>query len=172
MDAKKTILISLLILFTAGLCSALVADVPPDMGLPIINWQLIGHADDPDIFHTVHWQGTFTLENDDQIVLLLQADEDTRVFIDGVLAAENHCGRTSNISTDLSAGTHVMDVFYGDHLTVFDQIVFKCSELLSPVSEPAAICLLGFGVLNLVSRRKRAYIRIKAERDKKCMPLP
>ncbi len=142
-------------------------------GLPVLSATGIdAGSGDPSFFRTVHWQGTFTLENADQIVLFLQADDDVWIFVDGVLVAENHHGYTSNTSANVSAGVHSIDVFYGDRFQVYDAIQLISSVPLFPIPEPTTICLFGFGVLSLARRKKRAYVKIKIERDKNRMLLP
>ncbi len=103
-----------------------------------LNWGLVnfyptGQTGDSSYFRSVHWQGTFTLTSAGSNTLFLQADDDVWVFIDRTLVAEDHYGSTSNSKTAVSAGSHLIDVFYNDRFTGFDQIVFTSSIPLSPV---------------------------------------
>ncbi|MGA2173105.1 MAG: PEP-CTERM sorting domain-containing protein [Sedimentisphaerales bacterium] len=122
----------------------------------LVNFYPTGQTSDSSYFSTVNWQGTFTMASAGQIELTLQVDDDAWIFIDGILAAEDHYGYISDTSTNVSAGTHSIDVFYDDRFQGLDQIVLTSSVPLSPVPEPATLLLLSLGIPALVKFRRRA----------------
>jgi hypothetical protein len=134
-----------------------IDSMPLNFGFPLLNWYPTGQTSDSSFFRTVHWQGTFTLADAEQIALTLQVDDDGWIFIDGTLVAEDHYGYVSNTSTNMSAGTHSIDVFYDDRFPVYDEIIFTSSIPLTPIPEPATICLLGLGGLAVMRRQRLVH---------------
>ena len=126
--------------------------MPLNYGYPLQNWYPTGQTGDQNYYRTVHFVGTFTMASAGQITLSLQADDDAWGFIDGALATEFHYGDNAVVtSTDVSAGTHTLDLFYDDRFPTFDQMVFSSSVALSPVPEPGVISLFMAGMVSLIA---------------------
>jgi hypothetical protein len=111
-----------------------------------MNWYPTGQTDDNTYYRTVRWEGTFNMASAGQISLSLAVDDDVWVFIDGILANEDHYGFSSNSVTAVSAGTHSIEMFYDDRIPVNDQITFSSSVPLSPVPEPGGCVIVMTGV--------------------------
>jgi fibro-slime domain-containing protein len=132
------------------------------------------NANDNTQFLTAHFQGTFSTTLSGTYSLNSDSDDDTWVFIDGILVVDNggvH-GATDVITNfTLSAGAHTIDIFYADQHTtgaVFDLNSFTGPDgnpvNLNPVApEPASLTMLGLGALGLMGygwRRKRKAARV------------
>jgi hypothetical protein len=108
--------------------------MPFSYGYPNVDWYATGQTDDNNFYRAVHWQGTFKMATAGSISLSLAVDDDAWVFIDGTLVGEDHYGYESNISAQVSSGTHSIDMFYDDRFPIYNAVQFSSSVPLSPVA--------------------------------------
>ncbi len=131
-----------------------VDSAPLGFGYPNTDWYATGETGDDNYFRTVHWQGTFNLASAGQISLSLSVDDDVWLYIDGTLVTEDHYGYEADVNPSLSAGSHLIDLFYDDRFPVYNAINFSSSEPISPTvaPEPGSIALFATGALCLLAR--------------------
>jgi hypothetical protein len=110
-----------------------INSMPFSYGYPNVNWYPTGQTSDANFYRTVEWQGTFKTPKGGSISLDLSVDDDAWVFIDGTLVAEDHYGYTSNTTNAMSAGTHLITVFYDDRQQIYDAMYFSSSVPFAPV---------------------------------------
>lgn len=107
--------------------------LPFSYGYPNVNWYPTGQTSDANFYRTVEWQGTFKTAKGGSISLNVSVDDDAWVFIDGTLVAEDHYGYTSNTTNTLSAGKHIITIFYDDRQQIYDAMYFSSSVPFDPV---------------------------------------
>ncbi len=108
--------------------------------LPIENESMFpdGYDDDDTYFLTAHYQGYFTAPPSGTVGLSLGSDDDSWVFIDGILAVDN--GGVKPLATapykvaHLTAGRHLLDVFYADRHGTAAQLEFEPGFSLTQAS--------------------------------------
>jgi fibro-slime domain-containing protein len=117
------------------------------------------NGNDANGFRAVHWTGTF-LVGAGGAHLTLSADDDAFLFLNGNLALDNGgvkaIGLSQTSSTNLAAGTYVVDLFFADRHQTQSGIAFSCEGCLDPVPEPTTLLLFGTtlaGVGAVVRRR-------------------
>jgi fibro-slime domain-containing protein len=117
------------------------------------------NGNDGNGFRAVHWTGTF-LVGAGGAHLTLSADDDAFLFLNGNLALDNGgvkaIGLSQTSSTNLAAGTYVVDLFFADRHQTQSGIAFSCEGCLDPVPEPTTLLLFGTtlaGVGAVVRRR-------------------
>ncbi|MCC5793370.1 MAG: hypothetical protein JJT85_01380 [Chromatiales bacterium] len=115
-------------------------------------------------FLTAHLFGLFDTPAGGQIEISIGADDDAWVFINGELVVD--LGGVKPLATapftiaDLDPGTNRIDVFFADRNTVQSGLVLSADVVFRPVpvSEPAALGLLGLGLFafGLLALRRTA----------------
>jgi len=123
-------------------------------------------TDDSNAFETAILTGNFNLAGDGTVTFNVGSDDDTFVYVDGVLFGQNpgiHGVTTVSFTTpELSAGSHQLQVFYADrqHVGAYLSLDVASDVVITApsVPEPASWSLMlgGFGLLGgaLRSRRK------------------
>lgn len=122
-------------------------------------------TDDTNAFETAILTGNFTLGGTGTVTFNVGSDDDTFVYIDGVLFGQNpgiHAVTTVSFTTPtLSAGSHQLQVFYADrqHVGAYLSLDVASDVKITPpsVPEPAtwALMLGGFGVIGSALRTRR-----------------
>jgi hypothetical protein len=125
-------------------------------------------GDDTNFFETAILTGNFTLAGPGTVTFDLGSDDDSFIYIDGVLFGQNpgiHATTTVSFTTPmLDAGAHQLKVFYADrqHIGAFLSLALESDIAVTPppLPEPAswAMMLGGFGAIGgaMRSRRRRA----------------
>jgi fibro-slime domain-containing protein len=134
--------------------------------LPFSNGALFppgfNHDGPPAGYVSARFDATFSAPAGGSVTFSLGSDDDSWIFLDGQLVVDNGGVHGNTVAptavSNLSAGTHTVDVFYADRDPTQASLNFDANVALNPVPEPASIALLGGGVLGLgiVSRRRAA----------------
>jgi hypothetical protein len=121
-------------------------------------------GNDSSFFETAVFKGTFNLAGPGTVEFQLGSDDDSFIYVDGVLFGQNP-GVHAETSVDftsptLGAGNHSIEVFYADRENVAAhlQLTLLSDITINPgVPEPAtwAMMLMGFGGLGAAIRSKR-----------------
>jgi hypothetical protein len=119
---------------------------------------------DGSFFETAVFKGTFNLAGPGTVEFNLGSDDDSFIYVDGILFGQNP-GVHSETSVDftspmLTSGNHSIEVFYADRQNVAAhlQLSLLSDITISPgVPEPAtwAMMLVGFGGLGAAMRARR-----------------
>lgn len=116
-------------------------------------------------FETAKFSGAFSLGASSTVTFQLGSDDDSFIFVDGVLMGQNpgiHGVTNVNFtSPTLSAGAHQVDIFYADRqrtgaflsLNLISDEVVITPPTNTP--EPASMALLATGFLGLLATRRR-----------------
>ena len=126
-------------------------------------------SDDSSFFETAVFTGNFTLASASTVDFDLGSDDDSFIYIDGVLFGQNpgiHGVTTVDFTTPtLSAGTHQLKVFYADRQNTgaFLSLSLDAKSsgiVITPpaVPEPAtwAMFIGGFGLIGGAMRRRQS----------------
>jgi hypothetical protein len=121
-------------------------------------------GNDESFFETATFSGKFNLAGPGTVEFQLGSDDDSFIYVDGVLFGQNP-GVHGESSVDftspmLAAGNHSIEIFYADRQNVAAhlQLTLLSDITISPgVPEPAtwAMMLMGFGGLGAAMRAKR-----------------
>jgi hypothetical protein len=121
-------------------------------------------GNDSSFFETAVFKGNFNLSGAEAVTFNLQSDDDSFIYVDGVLIGQNP-GVHGVTGTDFSSGTlatgnHNIEVFYADreNTGAFLSLSLDTSGVvITPAPEPAtwAIMLMGFGGLGAAMRARR-----------------
>jgi fibro-slime domain-containing protein len=99
-----------------------------------------GYTNDNTYFRTARWHGTFTLAKATDFTMTLGSDDDSWVFIDGMLAVDNGGVKafemTPFVVRKLSSGAHTIDIFYADRHSTQAQIYFNSQQPLHAQAQP------------------------------------
>lgn len=123
-------------------------------------------ADDFTGFETAYFQGAFTLGSTESVQFQLGSDDDSFIYVDGVLIGQNpgiHGVTNVNFTaSNLLAGSHTLEVFFDDrertgaylslNLLTTDVIITPPS---TGVPEPFTLSLFGAGLAGAVAMRRR-----------------
>jgi len=125
-------------------------------------------TDDTNAFETAILTGNFSLAGSGTVTFNVGSDDDTFVYVDGVLFGQNpgiHAVTTVSFTTPtLSAGSHQLEVFYADrqHVGAFLSLDVASDVTITPpsVPEPAswALMLGGFGLVGGAMRYRRQNV--------------
>lgn len=125
-------------------------------------------TNDDNAFETAILTGNFMLAGPGTVTFDIGSDDDTFVYIDGVLFGQNpgiHAVTNVSFTTpELSAGSHQLQVFYADrqHVGAYLAMDVASDVVITPpsVAEPAswALMLGGFGALGGVLRSRRKSV--------------
>lgn len=122
-------------------------------------------SNDGSFFETAILTGNFTLAGPGTVSFTLGSDDDSFIYIDGVLFGQNpgiHGVTTVNFTTPmLTAGDHQLKVFYADreNVAAYLSLSLNSAVVVTPpsVPEPAswAMMLGGFGLVGGAMRSRR-----------------
>ena len=122
-------------------------------------------SDDSSFFETAILTGNFTLASASTVSFNLGSDDDSFIYVDGVLFGQNpgiHATTTVDFTTPLlAAGNHQLKVFYADRenvaaylsLSLNSQVVVTAGSVPEPASW--AMMLGGFGLVGGAMRSRR-----------------
>jgi hypothetical protein len=122
-------------------------------------------TNDASFFETAFFRGDFTLSSTESVEFQLGSDDDSFIYVDGVLIGDNPgIHGVTNVdftASDLAAGTHTIEVFYDDRERVgafLSLSLLTSGVVITPppsVPEPAPLGLMAVGLLALVAVRAR-----------------
>ncbi|HSZ52511.1 MAG TPA: PEPxxWA-CTERM sorting domain-containing protein [Caulobacteraceae bacterium] len=120
-------------------------------------------TNDESFFETAVFKGSFSLAGPGTVSFTLGSDDDSFIYIDGVLIGENpgvHAITTVEFtSPTLAAGSHSIDVFYDDRQNVAASLSLSADSditITPTVPEPATWTMMVLGVAGVggVLRRR------------------
>lgn len=118
-----------------------------------------GSSDGSDGYSSVHWQGDFDLTSGGSVTFTAGSDDDMFVYLDGNLVDDLggvHGFAPAQVTTDpISAGNHVIDVFFADRHTTNSEARFDAQFTPSATPEPFTMALGVGGLATFMVRRKR-----------------
>ena len=105
-------------------------------------------------FETATFSGTFTLTSAEPVTFQLGSDDDSFIYVDGILIGQNpgvHAISNVNFTSGtLAMGTHTLNVFYADREQVAAYLSLSLvtqGVVTNPVPEPSTWTLLAAGLL-------------------------
>lgn len=151
--------------------SSILADVgPTPVGVPFTgmasNFFPSGETSNSNWFRTAIFTGMINLSNPATYQFSLGSDDDSWLFIDGILAGDNGGVKANNPTTfstgNLSAGSHTVQIFFADRNTVQSGITFDPQFQISTVPEPSSLSLLATGLVGVVGAVRRRSKKLLA----------
>jgi fibro-slime domain-containing protein len=146
--------------------STILGDGTGTIGVPFVgtssNFFPTGLTNNSSWFRTAIFQGFLNVSSPTAYGFLLGSDDDSWLFIDGVLVGDNGGVKAGNPTTfntgTLGSGQHTVSLFFADRHQVQAGITFDPRFEVTSTPEPASLSLVAtglVGVFGAVRRKKR-----------------
>jgi hypothetical protein len=123
-------------------------------------------TNDANAFETAYFQGNFALSSTENVEFQLGSDDDSFIYVDGVLIGQNpgiHGVTNVDFTADgLSAGSHSLEIFYDDRENTgafLSLNLLTSGVVITPppigVPEPFTLSLFGVGLAGAAAMRRR-----------------
>lgn len=150
--------------------SSILSDGTAPVGVPFTGMATdffpSGQSSNSSWFRTAIFTGMINVTNPTAYSFSLGSDDDSWLFIDGVLAGDNGGVKANNPTTFstgmLGSGSHTVQIFFADRNTVQSGITFDPQFRVSTVPEPSSLSLLATGLVGVVGAVRRRSKKLLA----------